>query len=220
MIVAPSEQRRSRFHLIRNMVPLVVGALVAVSMTGCAPSFAYAPTSENGGSPVQHADPVPNATDASRLQKLSADPLFSGSSTTPPAPVPGGAGYDLKRGHVVTVRMGGDPNGTVPIGSAQAELERVRTSGWTVVAVECTVDPNFTAATIYAVKSMGSFTAALEDFVFPASHTTAAFAPFHSEGADPWKPNKAVTNTCVDGSAAPTSTTEAVDTNIGENALV
>lgn len=50
--------------------------------------------------------------------------------------------------------MGGDAKGAVSIGWAHAELERVRSAGWTVVAVECSVDPIFTNATVYAVKPM------------------------------------------------------------------
>jgi hypothetical protein len=143
-----------------------------------------------------------------------------GSSIIAPTPTADVANFDLKRGHVVVVQMGGDPDGTVSIASAHAELERVRSAGWTVVAVECLVDPTFTGTTLYAVKSMGTFTAAMEDFIAPASHTTSAYAPFHSEHANPWTPNRAVTSTCIDGPDAPTSTTESVDTNIGQDALV
>ena len=194
--------------------------VLVFSLSGCAAALGHPAATDGAGQTVRQTIPVPNGTDAARLQTIATDPLFAGSSVTAPTPVPGDAGYNLKRGDVVTVQMGGDSNGTVSIAAAHAELERVRAAGWTVVGVQCTVDPSFTGATLYAVKSMGSFTAALEDFMLPASHTTTAYAPFHSENADPWTPNQAMTSSCIDGPATPTSTTEAIDTNIGQNATV
>ena len=220
MTPAPGEQRRSPSHLTRATRSLAIGVLIAFSASACTSAIGHSVASAGTDQPAQHTNPVPNATDAARLQTIAADPLFAGSSVIAPTPMPDNAGYNLQRGQVVTVQMGGDPNGTVSIASAHAELERVRAAGWTVVGVHCTVDPGFSNATLYAVKSMGSFTAALEDSIYPASHTTSAFAPFHSEKAAPWTPGQAVTTTCIDGPNAPTATTEAIDTNIGQHAQV
>jgi hypothetical protein len=177
--------------------------------------------SNGGATAVHHQAPLPNAADTARLQTLSTDALFTGSSITPPTPVPEDAGYDLQRGYAVTVQMGsGEAYSTISIADAHAELERVRSAGWTVVAVQCQVDPTFTRATLYAVKSIGSFTAALEDSIVSSSLTRTAYAPFHSEKSNPWTPSHPASSTCIDGPAAPTSTTQAIDTNIGRNTLV
>ncbi|MGO4275949.1 hypothetical protein AB4Z22_39945, partial [Paenibacillus sp. TAF58] len=126
------------------------------------------------------------------------------------------ANFNLNRGAAVTVVFGGDPNGSVSLALAHAQLERIRMDGWNVVAVECSVDPNFSYARIYATKAIGSFTAALQDSIGPAVVTMAAYAPFHTEGTDPWIPasNTSVARTCIDGPSAPTETTQSVDTNI------
>ncbi|MFE4467696.1 hypothetical protein ACFRFH_02665 [Leifsonia sp. NPDC056824] len=116
--------------------------------------------------------------------------------------------------------FGGDPNGAVPIASAHAQLERIRDDGWKVVAVQCWVDPDFSNATIYATKTIGPFTAALSDEIDSGVITLAAYAPFHTEGSDPWIPDGKTTpaHTCIDGPAAPTETSQSVDTKISSQA--
>jgi hypothetical protein len=200
----------------------LVGVIVATALAGCAAQQSSAqpghvqpsPTM----SPTHHALEPSNAVDAQRLQLLTTDPLFSRASldSSKPEADAATANFNLNRGSAVTVVFGGDPNGTVSVALAHAQLERIRADGWNVVAVECSVNPNFSYARIYATKTIASFTAALTDDIGPGVVTLAAIAPFHTEGSDPWIPDGKTTlaHTCIDGPGAPTETTQSVDTNI------
>lgn len=117
---------------------------------------------------------------------------------------------------------GKTPYATVPIANAHAELAKVRAAGWTVVAVQCLVDPTLTSAQIYAVKDLGGFTASLTESISSSALTTVAYAPYHAEKPNPWFPgaDAAPTATCIDGPAAPKDATESVATDIGEKALI
>ena len=205
---------------------VLVGMIVATGFTGCAAQHSSVEMDQMHSSPsaipTRHGLEPSNAVDAQRLQLLTTDPLFSGASLNPAKPEADAAtaNFNLNRGSAVVVAFGGDPNSAVPIAVAHAQLERLRGDGWNVVAVQCWVDPNFSSATIYATKTIGSFTAALADDIGPTAITLAAYTPFHTEGSDPWTPRgtTTLTRTCIDGPNAPTETSQSVPTNIGLHA--
>jgi hypothetical protein len=158
------------------------------------------------------------------LRTLADDPLFRGGRQTLAAPAPSGSsGYNVMRGDVATALLTGkEPFEKVSIATARAQLERVRAAGWTIVGVECTVDPDFTSARIYAVKNLGSFTGALMEDVSSSALTTSGFVPYHAEKPNPWTPapGSASANTCIDGPSAPTETTQSLITNISAKAVI
>jgi hypothetical protein len=156
----------------------------------------------------------PNAVDDARLMRLASDPLLAGGVVQEAHAPDTSANVTVQRGSVTGSDEWEAPladDGTVVPGAtleeARSLLATVRDAGWTPVAVSCSFDRSgeLGAARVFAVKELGDFTAAFESHVSLRLTDRVAYAPFHDEDADPWRPTAPVASgdSCLDTAPAP-----------------
>lgn len=170
-------------RLVRSAVALVV---IAGVCSGC-----------GLGRPAVH----PDAVDDARLERLAADPLLVGGAATGARSPDTSANVTVQRGLVTRADPWNVPladDGSVAPGAtleeARSLLAAVRDAGWTPIAVGCSFDRTgeLGAARVFAVKELGDFTAAMESHVSLRSSDLTAYAPFHEEDPNPWRPTTPV----------------------------
>jgi hypothetical protein len=149
------------------------------------------------GRPAVH----PNDVDDARLERLAEDPLLAGGAATGARSPDTSANVTVQRGLVTRADPWDPPltdDGSMVPGATLAEgrslLAAVRDAGWTPIAVGCSFDRagELGAARVFAVKDLGGFTAAMESHVSLRLSDLTAYAPFHEEDPNPWKPTTAV----------------------------
>ena len=189
-------QRSTRGRTVRSAITIVI---LAALCSGC-----------GIGRPAVE----PNAVDDARLMRLASDPLLAGGVVQEAHAPDTSANVTVQRGSVTGADEWEAPladDGTVVPGAtleeARSLLTTVRVAGWTPVAVSCSFDRSgeLGAARVFAVKELGDFTAAFESHVSLRLTDRVAYAPFHDEDADPWRPTVPIASgeSCLDTASAP-----------------
>ena len=175
---------------MRTLAPLAVALLL---LTGCTASTA------------------PNDIDAQRLDALAAEPLLLGGAET--------AASETARASVFISNDWSFGGGSETWELTSDLVNQLRADGWLITQQNCDASEaaGLISAQLVAIKDLDGFTAGMLVKVNVDGAKMRAYAPFHLEDPNPWKPTRELTDGCLDGEEPTSPTMTGVPSDLAEH---